>query len=820
MARRTRKRTRARKRARARIITIIAIAAVACMLPFFSVKAVTSKSSSGKVNQASIAAVKAVKKIQLLPITNIEGPTLSKYSKGINLKVVGWAINPSGVKEVKVYVNSILCGKANYGSIRNDVKKVYPSYINSDKSGFSYIINSSKLTVGNNTIKVVTVGNNGSIKETNKIIEVYAYIDRMNMDASSSKVSGQQVNVWGWAINISKIKQVNMYLNNKLLGKAVYGSARSDVNKAFPGYPSGNYSGFSYTIPLKNITPGSYVLIAEAVGINGTKKTISKKILVQKKKPLGSIESPVQTNLTNMTTVDVKGWGLNAEGVKWVNVYVDNKLTGKAQYGLTRNDVNKLYPGYINGAKSGFQYKLNTNGVTVGKHLLRIEIIGNDNSSQIISKQLDIYSLEPRVSLNNILSLTVDKNLVIGGYALNKSGMNQVKVYIDGIYKGKANYGLNRPDVNSAYYGYPKGDKSGYSFSSSISSLSNGKHTVKIIAAGNDSSNISVEKSFSVLKLTPIVAINADFKDYDNLTGKKELSLCGWALNDAKVKQVDIYLDGKFKASILTNVLRSDVKATYPNYPYSLNSGFAYKLSIDNIGVGTHIIEAYARGYDNTTASTSIHFKTQVTIVIDAGHNYGGDDGAYSTIGGTTYVERNLNMQLAIKVKDDLVQYGFNVIMTRNQNDVSKEDAITSLKERVDIANNAKADLFLSIHHDVSPSSATSGISAHYSTYRPNLDNSGIIVKNDIYYDTTPTEAAVKSASLAQQLLNSLATLGYNNRGKSDHNLYVTQNTIMPSVLLECGFITNLKEAVKSALNSEQNAFASKMAAVVYNFFH
>jgi len=84
---------------------------------------------------------------------------------------------------------------------------------------------------------------------------------------------------------------------------------------------------------------------------------------------------------------------------------------------------------------------------------------------------------------------------------------------------------------------------------------------------------------------------------------------------------------------------------------------------------------------------------------------------------------------------------------------------------------------------------------------------------------TTPTQAAVKSASLAQQLLNSLATLGYVNRGISDHNLYVTQNTNMPSILVECGFITNQAEAAKSANNSQQDLFASKMAAAVNNFF-
>jgi len=207
--------------------------AISCMLPSFSVKAITSKSSSSnvKVNQASISAVKAVKKIQLLPITSIESPTLSKSPKGTNLSVGGWALNPKGVKEIKVYVNKVLCGKANYGLIRNDIKKIYPSYINSVKSGFNYTINASKLIVGKNTIKIVTIGNNGSIKETSKIIELYSGNNTININSPIYKVSGQQINVSGWAINISKIKQVNMYFNNKLLGKAAYGNTRTDIKQ-------------------------------------------------------------------------------------------------------------------------------------------------------------------------------------------------------------------------------------------------------------------------------------------------------------------------------------------------------------------------------------------------------------------------------------------------------------------------------------------------------------------------------------------------------------------------------------------------------------
>ena len=780
---------------------------------FTAIVTIKAVGNNGDIQESNISLKKQ-------PINYVEYPNRGRYVNGSDLKIGGWALNPSGVNQVKIYLNDIYCGDANYGLKREDVNNAFPYYNNASESGFDYTINANKLNVGRNVLNVVTVGNDKSSINSEMVVEIYKGDNTLFIDTPlNNQKFEKEIAIAGWALNISKIKEINMYLNNSFIGSATYGITRADVNEAFPGYPSGDFSGFNYKIPLNNTSPGNYDLKIEAVGIDGTKKVISNKITVEKKKTEACIDAPSYSNIAKINTIDIKGWAINAEGVRAVNVYVDDQLKGGAKYGLVRDDVNLAFPGYIDGGKSGFSYALNTNEFSLGQHSLRIEVIGNDSSSQVISKQLNIISAESRIYLNEIANLTKEKQLVIGGWALNKAGMKEVKVYIDGVYKGNADYGINRPDVNEAYSGYPNGEKSGYGFVSSLSDLSIGMHSVKVTSVGNDLSEVSSERSFELQKLNPIVSINTDFLDYANLTQRKELSIGGWALNDAKVKQVDIYLDGQLKGSVQTNVLRADVQAAYPQYPYSINSGFSYKLGIEDAGFGTHEISVYAKGYDNTIAYGSIHFRIQATIVIDAGHNYGGDGGAVSTLNGVTYNETKLNMQLALKVQNKLLQYGFNVIMTRNENDIAYANVADSLKERVDIANNAKVDLFLSIHHDATDSLKPSGITAHYSSYRPNLDKNGIVVYNGINYDTTPTQAALKSAQLAQLLVDSLDDLGYINRGISDHNLYVTQNTNMPSVLLECGFITNIKEAAKIANNSEQDAFASKMAEVVYNYF-
>ncbi|WP_238883313.1 cell wall-binding repeat-containing protein [Clostridium sp. YIM B02551] len=197
-------------------------------------------------------------------------------------------------------------------------------------------------------------------------------------------------------------------------------------------------------------------------------------------------------------------------------------------------------------------------------------------------------------------------------------------------------------------------------------------------------------------------------------------------------------------------------------------------------------------------------------IVVDPGHDYGADYGAV----GNGYAETDLNMQVALKVKASLEARGNKVVLTRQGWERPVATSLSqSLQSRVDLANGLKADLFISIHHDVSSNSSTTGVSSHYSTYRPNIETSGVVTGDDpngwysgVDIDTTPSDAAIVSRNLATKVVNDLSSkMGYTNRYAHDHNLFVTKNTIMPSLLVECGFLSNLDEARRSA-NADNQA--------------
>ena len=198
--------------------------------------------------------------------------------------------------------------------------------------------------------------------------------------------------------------------------------------------------------------------------------------------------------------------------------------------------------------------------------------------------------------------------------------------------------------------------------------------------------------------------------------------------------------------------------------------------------------------------------KTKKTIVIDPGHNYGGDLGAEATIKGVTYKEVDLNMQVASKVKIELEKRGYNVVMTRYDGEMPMIDAIQSLKDRVVIANTAKADFFISIHHNSTVNMPeVKGIETYYSSDVQGDDFKGGAVLNKL--EISKKMATVIDDSIAKNL-------NLNNRGIKDSQLFI-RSTNMPSIVVETGFITNEEEAKRCADPISQQKIAETIADAI-----
>lgn len=168
-------------------------------------------------------------------------------------------------------------------------------------------------------------------------------------------------------------------------------------------------------------------------------------------------------------------------------------------------------------------------------------------------------------------------------------------------------------------------------------------------------------------------------------------------------------------------------------------------------------------------------------IVLDPGHG-GSDSGA---IGPTGVMEKSVTLRIANELKRLLVKEGAEVYMTRNADiEVSKKRAkatdIEELQARCDVANEKKADIFVSIHMDSFTSSAARGTTGYYYSLGDK-----------------------RSRQLADKIRAGIIDqIGTQSRGTQSCNFYVVKHTDMPATLVEVAFISN--ETEEKLMDSEE----------------
>ena len=187
-------------------------------------------------------------------------------------------------------------------------------------------------------------------------------------------------------------------------------------------------------------------------------------------------------------------------------------------------------------------------------------------------------------------------------------------------------------------------------------------------------------------------------------------------------------------------------------------------------------------------------------VVIDAGHG-GKDPGA----NGKHRVEKDVTLAAALALKSRLERSGrYQVVMTRSS------DVYVPLDTRVQIARRADADLFISLHADSGPDSATRGASVYTLADHAAARSAKLVTKDDwfmkasyqgdrgvsgILYDLTQRATKNRSAGFAEMLLDRVSEQQVLvRRSHREAGLAVLLAPDVPAVLLEMGFITNRQD--------------------------
>ncbi|HEM6309604.1 TPA: GBS Bsp-like repeat-containing protein [Streptococcus suis] len=294
--------------------------------------------------------------------------------------------------------------------------------------------------------------------------------------------------------------------------------------------------------------------------------------------------------------------------------------------------------------------------------------------------------------------------------------------------------------------------------------------------------------------------------------------------------------DGKFDVQVTNVVAPKGIDKVYlPTwtenngqddikwYEAQLQTDGSYKLTIESskhkYSSGLYHVHAYYRGLDGSmtaVGTTSVELpegaytekatQRSYTVYLDPGHG-GADSGA--SYGGIH--EKNLAMSVANKLRENLLQRGIKVLMTR-----TADYDVDFRTERSKMANNSEADLFVSIHFNATGAGVTTtkGIETYWYKYDPEYQPK---INQEMHNDAT---RLAESEILANKVQSSLIKeTGAVDRGVRRETFAVLRETAIPAILVELGFMDNPSELNVIKTDSYHTKLANALTQGIVDWY-
>lgn len=187
---------------------------------------------------------------------------------------------------------------------------------------------------------------------------------------------------------------------------------------------------------------------------------------------------------------------------------------------------------------------------------------------------------------------------------------------------------------------------------------------------------------------------------------------------------------------------------------------------------------------------------TNKTIILDAGHGLP-DEGAVAKDGTS---EEKINLEIVLKLQEILELSGVKVVLTRSDEqgiyntdkESIKNKKISDMKNRVEIGNNSNANIFVSIHLNKFSEEKYSGYQTFYNSKDEKSKMLAMIIQKNLK-DCLKDENEREALSIS--------------------NKYIMDNVKIPTVIVECGFLSNREELE----NLKKEEYQQKIAWGIYS---
>lgn len=181
----------------------------------------------------------------------------------------------------------------------------------------------------------------------------------------------------------------------------------------------------------------------------------------------------------------------------------------------------------------------------------------------------------------------------------------------------------------------------------------------------------------------------------------------------------------------------------------------------------------------------------QYTVVIDPGHG-GVDPGK---VGVHEEKEKDINLEIALRLKELLEKEKYTVIMTRETDqglyqETDSNKKLADLQARCALINDSNVDIAVSIHQNSYPDGSVKGA--------------------QVFYQTSSEQGKILADTLQNQIITDIAD-GNKRTSKANDNYYMLLHTSVPMVIVECGFLSSPEEAALLC----DTAYQQKMAQAI-----
>lgn len=441
-------------------------------------------------------------------------PEEARLDAGGLLMVRGWAVTAQATQSVEILAGGVSLGFADARLSRDDVAAAFPQYPDSRESGFMLKCQIPPgLEAGTDVHVVVTdatgLAATAVIAMTGAGVEAAAKPALPALQATLEEARVNELGVLrvrGWAVGLSAIEQVRVYLDETLVGLAAHHQPREDVAVAFPDYPDAALAGFL----LQQETPeGSLEGVTVRVNVaalGGIRRDLVAPLQVapvirRRERVANSIEFHCDgISLSEDGALQIEGWAVCASGVEAIEVDLGEDALGQAQLGGERPDVGNHFPQFAGARNAGFSFAGQVAHRCEGEYVVRITVRGRGGETKVIphpvlaqgggaaaytpaagSEDRGIrYYMDTPVVRDGRATDVVRGFLSVNGWAFSAAGVNSIELFAGERSLGQAYRGIRREDLHTTF-GRKEALRSGFAMLVPPQQLKRGVHGMRLV---------------------------------------------------------------------------------------------------------------------------------------------------------------------------------------------------------------------------------------------------------------------------------------------------------------------------------------------------